>query len=135
MTNEEYLKKWDNHSNVLNFNFDDIYSALMLGRNETIEDFLESVDVDKSKLINSQNDRIKNAMDTIDEMLLQSSEELRVFVVDNLFEEIDDDEFMSNYHQTKSEVYELYDRISIEMVVIKEELEKSELEDQKHQIS
>ena len=23
MTNEEYLKKWDNHSNVLNFNFDE----------------------------------------------------------------------------------------------------------------
>ena len=62
MTNEEYLKKWDNHSNVLNFNFDDIYSALLLEKSETIDEFLEFVHIDKTKLIESKSKTINQSL-------------------------------------------------------------------------
>ena len=123
MTNEEYLKKWDNHSNVLNFNFDDIYSALMLGKIKTIDEFLELVHIDKTQLIESKSKTINHSLEEINELLLQTSEELRVFVIDNLFEDTDDDDVVNNYHQTKSEIYEIYDRIYNEIVSIRTELE------------
>jgi hypothetical protein len=123
MTNEEYLKKWYNHSNVLNFNFDDIYSALLLEKSETIDEFLEFVHIDKTKLIESKSKTINQSLEEIDELLLQTSEELRVFVIDNLFEDTDDDDVMNNYHQTKSEIYEIFNRIHNEIVSIQTELE------------
>lgn len=123
MTNEEYLKKWDNHSNVLNFNFDDIYSALLLEKSETIDEFLEFVHIDKTKLIESKSKTINQSLEEIDELLLETSEELRVFVIDNLFEDTDDDDVMNNYHQTKSEIYEIFNRIHNEIVSIQTELE------------
>ena len=125
MTNEEYLKKWDKHSNVLNFNFDDIYSTLMFDDSETIDEFLEFVHIDKTKLIESKSKTINESLEEIDELLLQTSEELRVFVIDNLFEDTDDDDLVNNYHQTKSEIYEIYNRIHNEIVSIRTELEGS----------
>lgn len=92
---------------------------------ETISDFLDFVHIDKQKLIESTNPKVNQSLDTIDELLLQSSEEIRVFVVDNLFGNTDDEvEFLSNYRFTKSQIYENYELIQNEIVSIRSELEK-----------
>ena len=125
MTNEEYLLKWGTHSKVTELSFDQIYSVPLMEDGETISDFLDFVHIDKQKLIESTNPKINQSLDTIDELLLQSTEEIRVFVVDNLFGNTDDEvEFLSNYRFTKSQIYENYELIQSEIVSIRSELEK-----------
>ena len=124
MTNEEYLKRWDQHSKITNLCFDQIYSVPLIDV-ETVSEFLDFVHIDEQKLIESTNPKVNQSLDKIDELLLQSSEEIRVFVVDNLFNDIDDDdEFLSNYRFTKSQIYENYDLMKSEFISIQSELEK-----------
>lgn len=124
MTNEEYLKRWDQHSDVMKFNLDDIYSLLFVEDGESVDDTLDYVLIKKDRLINSHNKKINKSMGIIDDLLLETSEFLRVFIVDNVFDEVTDDVLISEYHQTKSEIGNIHSKISDQIVFIRSELDK-----------
>lgn len=122
MENKEYLEKWERHSDIFSFSLDNVYSVLIKDEKDTIDDFLDFVHIDKSKLITSESEKVNQSLEKIDDLMLDIAEYMRVFIIDNLFSDISDDDFFNNYQQLKSDVENLYSELELEIVKIRNEI-------------
>lgn len=125
MKNEEYLNRWNERLDIHNINLDNISSVMFVEDGDTIDDFLDFVHIDKNKLINSKNKKVNHSLEKMDDMMLDVTEHLRVFIVDNLFDDVSDDTLINEYHQTKTEIENIYSQFQNEIVSIRTELEKT----------
>lgn len=125
MKNEEYLNRWNERLDIHNINLDNISSVMFVEDGDTIDDFLDFVHIDKNKLINSKNKKVNRSLEKMDDMMLDVTEHLRVFIVDNLFDDVSDDTLINEYHQTKTEIENIYSQFQNEIVSIRTELENT----------
>jgi len=125
MKNEEYLNRWNERLDIHNINLDNISSVMFVEDGDTIDDFLDFVHIDKNKLINSKNKKVNHSLEKMDDMMLDVTEHLRVFIVDNLFDDVSDDTLINEYHQTKTEIENIYSKFQNEIVSIRTELENT----------
>ena len=125
MKNEEYLNRWNERLDIHNINLDNISSVMFVEDGDTIDDFLDFVHIDKNKLINSKNKKVNHSLEKMDDMMLDVTEHLRVFIVDNLFDDVSDDTLINEYHQTKTEIENIYSQSQNEIVSIRTELENT----------
>lgn len=125
MKNEEYLNRWNERLDIHNINLDNISSVMFVEDGDTIDDFLDFVHIDKNKLINSKNKKVNHSLEKMDDMMLDVTEHLRVFIVDNLFDDVSDDTLINEYHQTKTEIENIYSQFQNEIVSIRTELENT----------
>ena len=126
MKNKDYLHLWDKHSDIHKFNLDGVYSLMFVEDGETIDNVLDYVHIDKDKLINSDNKKVNKSLGKMDDMMLEVSEFMRVFIVDNLFDEVSDETFMNEYQQLKCEIQNVYSKFEDEIVTIRTELDKTQ---------
>lgn len=125
MTNEDYLSRWNDRLDIHNINLDNVSSVLFVEDGDTIDDLLDFVHIDKNKLINSRNKRVSSSLEKMDDMMLEVTEHLRVFIVDNLFDDVSDDTLINEYRQTKTEIENIYSKFEDEIVSIRSELEET----------
>jgi len=125
MKNEEYLNRWNERLDIHNINLDNISSVMFVEDGDTIDDFLDFVHIDKNKLINNKNKKVNRSLEKMDDMMLDVTEHLRVFIVDNLFDDVSDDTLINEYHQTKTEIENIYSQFQNEIVSIRTELENT----------
>lgn len=125
MTNEDYLNRWNDRLDIHNINLDNVSSVLFVEDGDTIDDLLDFVHIDKNKLINSKNKKVSRSLETMDDMMLEVIEHLRVFIVDNLFDDVSDDTLINEYRQTKTEIENIYSKFEDEIVSIRSELEET----------
>ena len=125
MKNEEYLNRWNERLDIHNINLDNISSVMFVEDGDTIDDFLDFVHIDKNKLINNKNKKVNRSLEKMDDMMLDVTEHLRVFIVDNLFDDVSDDTLINEYHQTKTEIENIYSKFQNEIVSIRTELENT----------
>ena len=123
MTNEDYLNRWNDRLDIHNINLDNVSSVLFVEDGDTIDDLLDFVHIDKNKLINSKNKKVSRSLEKMDDMMLEVTEHLRVFIVDNLFDDVSDDTLINEYRQTKTEIENIYSKFEDEIVSIRSELE------------
>ena len=125
MKNEEYLNRWNERLDIHNINLDNISSVMFVEDGDTIDDFLDFVHIDKNKLINNKNKKVNRSLEKMDDMMLDVTEHLRVFIVDNLFDDVSDDTLINEYHQTKTEIENIYSKFQNEIVSIRTKLENT----------
>ena len=125
MKNEEYLNRWNERLDIHNINLDNISSVMFVEDGDTIDDFLDFVHIDKNKLINNKNKKVNRSLEKMDDMMLDVTEHLRVFIVDNLFDDVSDDTLINECHQTKIEIENIYSQFQNEIVSIRTELENT----------
>ena len=125
MKNEEYLNRCNERLDIHNINLDNISSVMFVEDGDTIDDFLDFVHIDKNKLINSKNKKVNHSLEKMDDMMLDVTEHLRVFIVDNLFDDVSDDTLINEYHQTKTEIENIYSNFQNEIVSIRTKLENT----------
>ena len=128
MKNEEYLNRWNERLDIHNINLDNISFVLFVEDGETIDDFLDFCHIDKNKLIQTKNKKVNRSLEKMDDLMLEVTEHLRVFIVDNLFDDVSEDTLINEYHQTKTEMENIYSQFQNEIVSIRSELkEKSDV--------
>ena len=124
MKNEEYLNRWNERLDIHNINLDNISFVLFVEDGETIDDFLDFCHIDKNKLIQTKNKKVNRSLEKMDDLMLEVTEHLRVFIVDNLFDDVSEDTLINEYHQTKTEMENIYSQFQNEIVSIRSELEE-----------
>ena len=128
MKNEEYLNRWNERLDIHNINLDNISFVLFVEDGETIDDFLDFCHIDKNRLIQTKNKKVNRSLEKMDDLMLEVTEHLRVFIVDNLFDDVSEDTLINEYHQTKTEMENIYSQFQNEIVSIRSELkEKSDV--------
>ena len=128
MKNEEYLNRWNERLDIHNINLDNISFVLFVEEGETIDYFLDFCHIDKNKLIQTKNKKVNRSLEKMDDLMLEVTEHLRVFIVDNLFDDVSEDTLINEYHQTKTEMENIYSQFQNEIVSIRSELkEKSDV--------
>ena len=124
MKNEEYLNRWNERLDIHNINLDNISFVLFVEDGETIDDFLDFCHIDKNKLIQTKNKKVNRSLEKMDDLMLEVTEHLRVFIVDNLFDDVSEDTLINEYHQTKTEMENIYSQFQNEIVSIRSELKE-----------
>jgi dGTP triphosphohydrolase len=116
-TNEEMLSKWSecSYANLNKFDLSDIHSVMYVQRGETVDDFLSLFNLTGDQLIHSQKQRVNDLLVEVDELMKETNNTLRDFIVDYVLNDADEETFLIARRDCIEELLMLYETVKRKM--------------------
>lgn len=100
MSNTEILERWEQHSllNIDKFSLSPIYTGMYLDRTG-VEEVLDVFGIEKWDLESSTDSEITDSLTHIDNLMMDTTEIVREFILNYVFEELDSDGLLLKGHR------------------------------------
>lgn len=119
-TNEEMLSKWSecSYANLNKFDLSDIHSVMYVQRGETVDDFLSLFNLTGDQLIHSQKQRVNDLLVEVDELMKETNNTLRDFIIDYVLNDTDEETFLIARRDCIEELQMLYETVKRKMEAV-----------------
>ena len=119
-TNEEMLSKWSecSYANLNKFDLSDIHSVMYVQRGETVDDFLSLFNLTGDQLIHSQKQRVNDLLVEVDELMKETNNTLRDFIVDYVLSDTDEETLPVARRDCIEELQMIYETVKRKMKAI-----------------
>ena len=119
-TNEEMLSKWSecSYANLNKFDLSDIHSVMYVQRGETVDDFLSLFNLTGDQLIHSQKQRVNDLLVEVDELMKETNNTLRDFIVDYVLSDTDEETHLIARRDCIEELQMIYETVKRKMEAV-----------------
>ena len=119
-TNEEMLSKWSecSYANLDKFDLSDIHSVMYVQRGETVDDFLSLFNLTGDQLIHSQKQRVNDLLVEVDELMKETNNTLRDFIVDYVLNDTDEETLLVARQDCIEELQMIYETVKRKMEAV-----------------
>jgi dGTP triphosphohydrolase len=120
LTNEEMLSKWSecSYANLNKFDLSDIHSVMYVQRGETVDDFLSLFNLTGDQLIHSQKQRVNDLLVEVDELMKETNNTLRDFIIDYVLNDTDEETFLIARRDCIEELLMFYETVKRKMEAV-----------------
>lgn len=120
LTIEEMLSKWSecSYANLNKFDLSDIHSVMYVERGETVDDFLSLFNLTGDQLIHSQKQRVNDLLVEVDELMKETNNTLRDFIVDYVLNDTDEETHLIARRDCIEELQMLYETVKRKMEAV-----------------
>ena len=120
LTNEEMLSKWSecSYANLDKFDLSDIHSVMYVQRGETVDDFLSLFNLTGDQLIHSQKQRVNDLLVEVDELMKETNNTLRDFIVDYVLNDTDEETLLVARQDCIEELQMIYETVKRKMKAV-----------------
>lgn len=122
MSNTEILERWEQHSllNIDKFSLSPIYTGMYLDRTG-VEEVLDLFGIEKWDLESSTDSEITDSLTHIDNLMMDTTEIVREFILNYVFEELDSDGLLlKGYRNTVDKLCIKYGEVEEEFKLIRD---------------
>ena len=119
-TNEEMLSKWSecSYANLDKFDLSDIHSVMYVQRGETVDDFLSLFNLTGDQLIHSQKQAVNDLLVEVDELMKETNNTLRDFIVDYVLNDTDEETLLLARQDCIEELQMIYETVRLKMEAV-----------------
>ena len=119
-TNEEMLSKWSecSYANLNKFDLSDIHSVMYVEQGETVDDFLSLFNLTGDQLIHSQKQRVNDLLVEVDELMKETNNTLRDFIVDYVLNDTDEETHLIARRDCIEELQMIYETVKRKMEAV-----------------
>jgi|TARA_B110000208_G_scaffold190844_1_gene255853 hypothetical protein len=129
ITNKQLLKSWNkyNISNIESFNLDEVQYILFADEAGDIKPIFDQLNLDIDQLKSSDDPVINRYLNEVDELIKDSMQLIKSFVIQNLFQDTPAEVAKDNMDQTVLGVREIYNLMMTRLLDVKSILDGDEL--------
>ncbi|MEK9669683.1 MAG: hypothetical protein VW421_01620 [Gammaproteobacteria bacterium] len=119
-TNEEMLSKWSecSYANLDKFDLSDIHSVMYVEQGETVDDFLSLFNLTGDQLIHSQKQAVNDLLVEVDELMKETNNTLRDFIVDYVLSDTDEETHLIARRDCIEELQMIYETVKRKMEAV-----------------
>ena len=119
-TNEEMLSKWSecSYANLNKFDLSCIHSVMYVEQGETVDDFLSLFNLTGDQLIHSQKQRVNDLLVEVDELMKETNNTLRDFIVDYVLSDTDEETHLIARRDCIEELQMIYETVKRKMEAV-----------------
>ena len=119
-TNEEMLSKWSecSYANLNKFDLSDIHSVMYVEQGETVDDFLSLFNLTGDQLIHSQKQAVNDLLVEVDELMKETNNTLRDFIVDYVLSDTDEETHLIARRDCIEELQMIYETVKRKMEAV-----------------
>ena len=129
ITNKQLLKSWNkyNISNIESFNLDEVQYIWFADEAGDIKPVFDQLNLDIDQLKSSDDPVINRYLNEVDELIKDSMQLIKSFVIQNLFQDTPAEVAKDNMDQTVLGVREIYNLMMTRLLDVKSILDGDEL--------
>ena len=120
LANEEMLSKWSecSYANLNKFDLSDIHSVMYVQQGETVENFLGLFNLTGDQLIHSQKQAVNDLLVEVDELMKETNNTLRDFIVDYVLNDTDGETLLLARQDCIEELQMIYETVRLKMEAV-----------------